>query len=129
MVAALLLAVGAGDGPRRRVAAHPLHTTMAEVTVDRARGTVRVVVRVFADDFGTAVERLERPDRGTTRAATYVGRAISFVDETRRPLRLATAGRDGKAICSGFAPRPRVAPSRARFRSATRCSASCSPIR
>lgn len=35
--------------------AHPIHTTMAQLTHDGRSGEVRVVIRVFADDFGLAV--------------------------------------------------------------------------
>src|SRR5205807_2341672 len=42
-------------GAPTTVAAHPLHTTLTEVTVDATAHTVRAVVRVFADDFGTAL--------------------------------------------------------------------------
>lgn len=57
MVRALLLG---GTLLVRAVAlpAHPLHTTMAELERDRARGTVRVTIRVFVDDLGRAVLRL-----------------------------------------------------------------------
>jgi hypothetical protein len=41
----------------RPAGAHPLHTTLTELRADRARGVVRVVIRVFADDFGTAAGR------------------------------------------------------------------------
>jgi hypothetical protein len=53
-IAATLLGVGALP---RSVDAHPLHSTITELTEDRARGVVRAMVRVFADDFGTAVSR------------------------------------------------------------------------
>ncbi len=67
VVAALLLSAALAIGPANGIAAHPLHTTMAEVTIDRPRGTLRVVVRVFADDFGTAARRAPgRQDRGTS---------------------------------------------------------------
>jgi hypothetical protein len=72
MVAALLLAAAIG--------AHPLHTTLAEVTIDRAHATLRVVVRVFADDFGTAVNAAKSTATFDARAAAYVGRAITVVD-------------------------------------------------
>lgn len=72
MVAALLLAAAIG--------VHPLHTTMAEITVDRAHATLRVVVRVFADDFGRAVNASKTSGTFDARAAAYVGSAISIVD-------------------------------------------------
>ena len=51
--------------PAQRAFAHPLHTTLTEMTEDRAHGTVRATVRVFADDFGTSLNRFAR----TTAAA------------------------------------------------------------
>ena len=72
MVAALLLAAA--------IAVHPLHTTMAEVTVDRAHATLRVVVRVFADDFGTALNASKTSGSFDARAAAYVANAISIAD-------------------------------------------------
>lgn len=46
--------------PAQRAWAHPLHTTLTEMTEDRAHGTVRGMVRVFADDFGTSLNRFAR---------------------------------------------------------------------
>ena len=92
MVAALLLAATLATGPSGRIAAHPLHTTMAEVTIDRARNTVRVVVRVFADDFGSALSAAGRAGTWDARAAGYVARAISVADEARRPLAMRDCG-------------------------------------
>jgi hypothetical protein len=37
--------------------AHPMHSTLTEVVEDRARGTVRATIRVFADDLGVALAR------------------------------------------------------------------------
>ncbi len=54
VLATSLLAIGALP---RRAAAHPLHSTITEVAADRAHGVVRATIRVFADDFGTAVRR------------------------------------------------------------------------
>lgn len=84
MVAALLLAAA--------IAAHPLHTTMAEVTVDRAHSTVRVVVRVFADDFGTAVNGSKAAGAFEARAAAYVANAISLADDRRERVTVRDCG-------------------------------------
>ena len=91
MVATLLLAASLANSPRP-AAAHPLHTTMAEVTIDRARSTLRIVVRVFADDFGTAVDAMGKTGSWDARAAAYVARAISVIDEARRPLAMRDCG-------------------------------------
>jgi hypothetical protein len=79
LVLAALLA-----GSSRAGNAHPLHTTMAEVTIDRARSTLRIVVRVFADDFGTALDAAKIAGAGDARAAAYLARAISVNDGGRR---------------------------------------------
>jgi hypothetical protein len=78
--------------------AHPLHTTLTEVTVDSATHTVRVMVRVFADDFGTAVTRqahltAEPTGRAWSDAADrYVSAAVSITDRTNRPVALRSCG-------------------------------------
>jgi hypothetical protein len=92
MVGALLLATTLATGPFGGIAAHPLHTTMAEVTIDRARNTLRVVVRVFADDFGTALDAGGNTGSWDERAAKYLVRAVSIVDEARRPLAMRDCG-------------------------------------
>jgi hypothetical protein len=40
-----------------RAFAHPLHTTLTEITEDRARGVVRATIRVFADDIDHSLKR------------------------------------------------------------------------
>jgi hypothetical protein len=92
VVAVLLLAAILVNGPPHADAAHPLHTTMAEVTIDRNRGTLRVVVRVFMDDFGIALGAAGKTGSWDERAARYVGRAVSIVDEARRPLAMRDCG-------------------------------------
>jgi hypothetical protein len=78
--------------------AHPLHTTLTEVTVDSAMHTVRVMVRVFADDFGTAVMRqahlaVAPTGRAWTEAADrYVSTAVSITDRANRPVALRSCG-------------------------------------
>ncbi len=52
---------------------HPLHTTMTELTVDRASHTVRATVRVFADDFA-------RASRAAPSADAYVAKALRLMD-------------------------------------------------
>ena len=45
-------------GGTRRVEAHPLHSTLTELALDPARGTVRGTIRVFADDLRSAVNQV-----------------------------------------------------------------------
>lgn len=55
-----LVLLAAAAGPAR---AHPIHTTLAELSYDPAARVLRVSLRVFADDFAAAVTR-----NGGTRA-------------------------------------------------------------
>ena len=57
-----LLTAGAlalGGGPTR-AEAHPLHSTITDLAIDAARGTVRATVRVFVDDLRAGVVRSAR---------------------------------------------------------------------
>jgi hypothetical protein len=63
MVRRKVLAVAASVGlllgspamsSRNSASAHPLHTSLAELTFDERSGTVNVSLRVFADDFTAA---------------------------------------------------------------------------
>jgi hypothetical protein len=92
VVAALLLAAALATPAPTASAMHPLHTTMAEVTIDRARGTLRVVVRVFADDFGTALDAAGENGSWDERAGAYLRRAISVASDARRPLAMRNCG-------------------------------------
>ena len=59
LAAALVIAV-LGTPAARRADAHPLHSTITELVLEPARGTVRATVRVFADDLRSAVLRSTR---------------------------------------------------------------------
>lgn len=63
MVAALALAL---------TLAHPIHSTLTELSEDRARGVVRASIRVFADDY--------------ERAPARVSASFAFVDRSGRTL-------------------------------------------
>lgn len=93
-LAALAIAVAVP----RAAQAHPLHTTLTEVTEDRAHGTVRGVIRVFADDFGTALAR-SLGGRGVptgaawdAAATTYATSRFGFVDRGGRAVALHSCG-------------------------------------
>ena len=74
--AALALALAGG-------AAHPLHTSVTEVTSDD-RGTVRVAIRLYADDLGAAAgTRL-----ADSAVARYVRGHFALRDRGDRPVRL-----------------------------------------
>lgn len=77
-------------------AAHPLHSTIADVSENN--GTVRATIRVFADDFGTAVTRSlrGRPVPAGTKwdaaAVAYITSAFTLADRAGRPLSLRSCG-------------------------------------
>lgn len=60
------------------LAAHPIHTTMTELVVDRARGSVRATVRGFQDDLGAAA--------GTRGLERYVAERVRITDATGQLL-------------------------------------------
>lgn len=78
--------------------AHPLHTTLTEVHVDATTHTVRVMVRVFADDFGTALARHMRvtsPPVGRAwdeAAISYLRSAVAIADRANKPIVLHSCG-------------------------------------
>jgi hypothetical protein len=79
-------------------AAHPLHTTLTEVHVDATTHTVRVMVRVFADDFGAALARHMRvtsPPIGRAwddATIDYLGSALAIADRASKPIALRSCG-------------------------------------
>jgi hypothetical protein len=60
LAAALLVAMLGLPAATRPAEAHPLHSTITELVLDPAHGTVRATVRVFADDLRSAVLRTTR---------------------------------------------------------------------
>lgn len=96
VLAALMLAVG---GAPRVLDAHPLHSTITELVEDRAHGVVRATIRVFADDFGTAVTRFARgrvtPASGAAWdavAAAYSVAVFGVQDAQGRAIALRSCG-------------------------------------
>ena len=86
-------------GVVRRAEAHALHTTLTEVTLDPQRRMVRAVIRVFADDFGTASAARERRSGRTMNPATaanagvaYVQAAFQITGADGRPITLRSCG-------------------------------------
>lgn len=86
-VAVLGLAL-AGAILARPAPAHPLHTTITELTYQPAGREVRVVMRVFADDLGAAVARASGGQNTPAAVARYVQRgfALTGPDGRRIPL-------------------------------------------
>ena len=79
-------------------AAHPMHSTITEVTEDRAHGTIRAVIRVFSDDLDAVLAK-----RGGARLSrdqamlAYVSGAFVLDDRSGRALTLHSCGSRGAA--------------------------------
>ena len=86
MTLAVATAISAGQ-----LDAHPLHTTLTELTEDRTHGTVRAVIRVFADDFGTAVSKSQGATSDAA-AIAYIAKVFAMSDRAGRPLSLTSCG-------------------------------------
>jgi hypothetical protein len=97
-MAAAMLVVGSLLGAPTKGAAHPLHTTLTEVTVDAASHSVRAVVRVFADDFGSALARRARvaappvARAWDAAASNYLSVTLAIADRANRPIALHSCG-------------------------------------
>ncbi|GLC26826.1 hypothetical protein rosag_33390 [Roseisolibacter agri] len=86
--------------------AHPLHSSVAQLTWDPATRVIQVGVRVFADDFASVVTRgvpasggavVVPPDSAMQR---YVGARFALADRTGRPIALRWCGarREGDVL-------------------------------
>ena len=87
VAAAAALALAAATA--RTGDAHPLHTTLAEVSVDAARRTVRATIRLFADDLAGATKARSATTEAT--AVAYVAGAFSL-SEGGRAVELRSCG-------------------------------------
>jgi hypothetical protein len=76
---ALLLAPRAAE-------AHPIHSSLTEIRHDAAARTLNVSVRVFADDFGVALQRRGGPPRSWEAAAFAYAATHFILAEGRRVL-------------------------------------------
>ena len=65
-----------------RAAAHPLHTTLTEISVDPSTRVLRAKVRIFADDIAQTLGRRN----ADADIETYVASSVVFFDEHNRPL-------------------------------------------
>jgi len=72
------------------LAAHPLHTTLTELTWRPSGGAVEISVRAFADDFRAAAAS----SRGTldSGAVAYLRERLTLVDAAGQPLPLVWCG-------------------------------------
>ena len=72
--------------------AHPLHTTITDLTLDARTRKVQAVIRIFADDFEAAVAG---PRKGTTddrSKAAYVARQFVVRGADGKPIALRWRG-------------------------------------
>jgi hypothetical protein len=81
-----------------RAFAHPLHSTITELTEDRGRGVVRATIRVFADDFGTSLGRFARnagapmSPQWNTAALGYVASVFTMANKSGTSLQIRSCG-------------------------------------
>ena len=103
--AAGVILLVATAGPLR--AAHPLHTSLAELVYSPSTRMVRVSLRLFADDFSSAVTRGTAAAPGArvvvppdTAAFRYVTRRFTLFDRAGRvvPLRWCGMRRVGEQL-------------------------------
>ena len=76
---------------------HPIHTTLTEITLDPADGTMHFTIRAFADDFSAAVSR----HAGKPRPAGYVVPDADIVSYVSTAVSVESAGRRAPFTWSG----------------------------
>ena len=69
-----------------------MHTAVAEVVQEDARGSASVEIRVFADDFQAAVPQSSSPNAADSAMARYLHGTFALADRAGRPVRLAWSG-------------------------------------
>ena len=102
--------------------AHPLHSSFTEIRREYG-GTIAMSIRLFADDFGVAIDSLRAKGRDTpdeTVAREYFARSVILMTVDRKPVQLEWCGmrsQDGLTwLCArSVAPVP---PGRLRLRNA-----------
>jgi len=106
----------------RPVDAHPLHSSFTEITRERG-GTITMTIRLFADDFGVAMDSLRARTRGVTDEAVaqaYFARSVVLTKADGKPVQLQWCGirtQDGLTWLCARSVAP-VAPGRLRVRNA-----------
>ena len=91
-----LLATAAIAALASRADAHPLHTTLSQLTV-ATDGSVQIVLRAFVDDLSAAVAHGAAPTGAMTAlpdsaVARYLGATLLLTDASGRNVRLAVTG-------------------------------------
>ena len=92
-----------------------MHTTLSEVTTDPSRHTLRVVIRVFADDFSKVVARGAHPSVGQVSddaAIAYLRTTLVLTDAGGRTIPFHACGIKQTAdllwVCVETAPQAAV---------------------
>lgn len=107
LLAALMSALALSPAFMRseRAEAHPLHTSLAELTYDARTGAVQVSLRVFVDDFTRAAiafqqkQSAARPVSATPAQSPLVGYSLaSFVLTDSRGQRVSFMSCGGKRV-------------------------------
>jgi hypothetical protein len=84
---------------RQIAEAHPLHTSLAEVSFSRQNATVDVSIRVFANDFSAAANEWSRRGGDRSTGSPLVGYALanfSLFDKSGRRIAMTSCG--GKRV-------------------------------
>ncbi|MFN0121260.1 MAG: DUF6702 family protein [Blastocatellia bacterium] len=88
---------------------HKFHVTNAQLEYNAAAQSAEIVIRVFADDFQTAISKhagqdtkLDRPEhwKDKTRAAlilSYINASFALKNKAGRPVKLSWIGMEGQA--------------------------------
>jgi hypothetical protein len=82
-VAVTVLVATALFASARLADAHPLHTTLTEVTVTPATRTIRATVRLFADDLGSGVARRRGSAAADADVTSYVASTLTLLEGSR----------------------------------------------
>jgi len=100
ILATVALAIASPAFTSHQIAeAHPLHTSLAEVSFNPRNATVDVSIRVFADDFAAAANEWRRRGRDRSTGSPLIGYALanfSLVDRTGRRIAMTSCG--GKRV-------------------------------
>ena len=84
---ALLFALLAADGVR----SHPLHSSYTEIAQDAHTGGLSLSVKLFADDFGVALDSLSQSSTREAAAQAYFDRSVT-VTSNGQVVRLGWCG-------------------------------------
>src|SRR6476469_4710727 len=88
---ALVLAlVGAGWTPH--AAAHPLHSSVAEISYEPREETVIIRLRVFRDDLAAVLPYSDGAGRPDSAWSAYARGSLALVDRSGRPAALQWSG-------------------------------------